>query len=71
MKRVETIAFMKTSVNAVASCTVSISTPAGRRLSHSASSAFTRLTTARAFASGVLYTERTIASLPFMSDLPE
>ena len=71
MKRVETIAFMKTSVKAVASWTTLIEMPSGRRFSQSASSAFTRFTTARAFASGVLYTERTIASCPFMRERPE
>ena len=54
MKSVETMAFMKTSVNAVASWIMVMSTPWGKRAVQSASAALTRLTTARAFASGVL-----------------
>ena len=64
MKSVATISCMNTRVNAVASFAISHVTPSGRRFIQSSSVAFTRPTTSREFASGVLYTERPIDSRP-------
>ena len=63
-KSVATISCMNTRVNAVASLAISHVTPSGRRFIQSSSVAFTRSTTSRAFASGVLYTESPMDSRP-------